>query len=62
MVDNHVIQKVFSIVDELASILESLPSMFEGNANNEPTLNTMEMPIENDEAIGVEIVGLQKTC
>jgi hypothetical protein len=53
---------VFSIVDELASILESLPSMFEGNANNEPTLNTMEMPIENDEAIGVEIVGLQKTC
>ncbi len=32
---------------------ESLPNIFEGSVNNEPTLNTMEMLIENDEAIGM---------
>jgi hypothetical protein len=37
MVNTHVIQGVFSIVDELASIHESLPNIFEGNANNEPS-------------------------
>jgi hypothetical protein len=62
MAKTHVVQKVFSIVDELAAIFESLPNIFESNANNEPISNTMEMLIENDEAIGVEIVGLQEAC
>jgi hypothetical protein len=49
-------------MDELVTILESMLDIFEGSPNSEPTSNTMEMPIENDEAIGVEIVGLQETC
>jgi hypothetical protein len=44
------------------TIPKSFLGIFEGNANNEPTSNTIEMPIENDEAIGVEIVRLQEAC
>jgi hypothetical protein len=55
-------KRCFQFVDELATIFEIFPGIFEGNANNEPTSNIMEMPIENDEAIGVKIVGLQETC
>ncbi len=53
MTNNYVVQEVFSIVDELVTVPESLPNIFEGSVNNEPTLNPMDMLIENDEAIGM---------
>jgi hypothetical protein len=31
---------VFSIVDEVATILENMPRIFESNANNEPPIDT----------------------
>jgi hypothetical protein len=45
MANTYVVQEVFSIVDELVAVPESLPNIFEGSVNNEPTFNTMEMLI-----------------
>jgi hypothetical protein len=41
MVDTHVVEEVFSIVDELVAIPKSLPDIFEGNENNDLASNTM---------------------
>jgi hypothetical protein len=38
MVHTYVIQEVFSIVDELAIALESMPGIFEGNVDVELTI------------------------
>lgn len=53
MTNTYVVQELFSIVDELVGVPESLPNIFEGSVKNEPTLNPMDMLIENDEAIGM---------
>jgi hypothetical protein len=37
-------------------------NFFEGNANNEPPINTQEIPTENDEDIGVNMDGMQEAC
>jgi hypothetical protein len=34
MANTHVVQKVFSIVDELAAIPKSMPGTFEGNVKD----------------------------
>jgi hypothetical protein len=39
MANTHVVQKVFSIVDELAAIPESMPGTFEGNVEDGPPTN-----------------------
>jgi hypothetical protein len=49
MTMNHEIQEVFDIVDELAGIPECMHGTFVGHLDDEPPMNAMEMPSENDE-------------
>jgi hypothetical protein len=51
-------QKVFSIVDELAAIPKNIPRTFEGNAKDGPPTNGMGTTNVNDEDSGVDLVGL----
>jgi hypothetical protein len=62
MASIYVVQEVFSIVDELVVVLESMLGIFEGNANNEPPTNTKEIPTKNDEDTGVDVDGMQEAC
>ncbi len=58
MANTHVVQKMFSIVDELATIPESMPWTFEGNAKDGPPTNGMGTTNVNDEDSGADLVGL----
>ncbi len=58
MANTHVVQKVFSIVDELAAIPESMPGTFEGNVEDGPPTNWMGITNVNDEDSGANMVGL----
>jgi hypothetical protein len=58
MENTHVMQKVFSIVDELATIPKSIPGTFEGNAKDGPPTNGMGTTNVNDEDSGADLVGL----
>ncbi len=53
-------QKVFVIVDELATILASMHGTFEGNAKDEPTTIVVETLVEDDEDHGVDVIGFQE--
>jgi hypothetical protein len=52
MANIHVMQEVFSIVDELSAIPKSILGTFEGNAEDGPPTNV------NDEDSGANLVGL----
>jgi len=58
MANIHVVQKVFSIVDELATIPKSMPRTFEGNVKDGPPANGMGTTNVNDEDSGADPVGL----
>jgi hypothetical protein len=58
MANTHVVQKLFSIVDELVAIPESKLGTFEGNAKDGPPANGMGTINVNDEDSGVDLVGL----
>jgi len=58
MANTHVVQKMFSIVDELAAIPESMHGTFESNAKDGPPANGMGTTNVNDEDSGVDLVGL----
>jgi hypothetical protein len=58
MVNIYEVQKVFSIVDELATIPESMLGTFEGNVEDGPPTNGMGTTNVNDEDNGVDLVGL----
>ncbi len=62
MANIRVVQKVFSIVDELVVVLENMLEIFEGNANNEPPTDTQKLQTKNDEDIGVDMDGMQEAC
>jgi hypothetical protein len=55
----HVVQEMFSIVDELAVILESMLGTFEGNAEDGPLANGMRTPNVNDEDSGADLARSQ---
>jgi hypothetical protein len=59
MASIHVVQEVFSIVDELVVVLESMLGIFEGNVNKEPPIDKQELPTKND---GVDMDGMQEAC
>ncbi len=58
MANIHIVQKLFSIVDELVAIPESMLGTFEGNAKDGPPANGMGTINVNDEDSGVDLVGL----
>jgi hypothetical protein len=53
---------VFSIVDELVVILQSMFGTFEGNGKDGPLANGMGTKNVNDEDSGADLIGLQKVC
>jgi hypothetical protein len=62
MANTHVLQEVFSIVDELVIVLENMPKTFEGDAKDGPPTNGMGTTNVNDEDSGADLVGLQEAC
>jgi hypothetical protein len=58
MANIHVMQKMFSIVDQLAAIPKNIPRTFEGNAKDGPPTNGMGTTNVNDEDSGANLVGL----
>jgi hypothetical protein len=62
MASTHVVHEVFSIVDQLAIVLENMPRTFEGNVEDGPPANGMGTTNVNDEDSGVHLIGLQKAC
>jgi hypothetical protein len=50
------------MLDELVIVPETLLGTFEGNANDEPHVVTMEAQEDFEEDNGVNVVGLQEAC
>jgi len=62
MASTHVVQEVFSIVDELAAIPENMLGTFESNVEDGPPTNGMGTTNVNDEDSGAYLARLQEAC